>query len=705
MLAGNHRYLVATSASHIEYRSRRGVPFLLKQIIRARRALRKALYGNVLRPLFFVSRIGRRIVLGRVGTGALLDYIYEQRPSGYSRIGKAVDRALLSMPAAKATRHKLDKIRSLILQEIESNQSRSRPTRIVDLGSGAARYLHNPDRKYEGNGSHIEALCLDIDSRCLRAGRRLPQEFPIQYRKGNVDKLGHYQRLANRIGWKPNIAVVSTCYDLLDDSTTRKSLEELYQSMDAGGVAIIASQVRNPSHALIEKTKLRRNKAPEIHYREPFIIRKWMIESGYKEVSVELDKWGMYAFYIGRKTGEASSRVSETPILAKGREYRRVVKMRSNNAYPYMRGFTPLANGRAVRGNSRVVHMATNDYLGMRLHPKVIQAAILATRKYGVSTTSSRILVGNLDIHEKLQSRLASFLGFEDSLVLTTGYGTNVGVVSSLVAEGEVAFVDRLAHASILDGCKLSGGEARFFTHNSMTALERLLEANEHIYGKLIICDGVYSMDGDLAPLPELFGLAEKYDAALLIDDGHATGVYGDRGKGTLEHFSIKDRDRCVLVGSLGKGLGSTGGFVAGKREIVDYLRHTARPLLFSTAMPPASAAAALAALDILEDNRWLIEQLWLNTRRIREGLADLGYNLGTSVSPLIPVIIGDEYKVYKMVGALEESGIIVDGLGPPAVKQTQCRIRIKMMATHRADDIEYVLQQFKRVGRRFGAI
>lgn len=680
---------------------------VLKKMVSIRVKLKRLLYKRILRSLLFTSRIGRKAIFGHIGKGLFVDYIYEMRPSGYTRFGQFMDRIVLMLPAVRATRFKFEKLSDLLRSEISKNSQINKTTKIVDLGSGPARYLVRVAKKEKYQRKDFQAVCLDIDKTSLRIGKQIGKGLPIEYRVGNINQLGCYKRFADKKRWEPNLVIISTCYDFLDDSATRKSLEELYHSLEPGGTVVIVSQIRNPNGHLLKGIKFPdRGANGTVHYREPFVVKKWMQESGYKDIGMELDQWGMYCFYTGKKIGDISSanKNLNIPIFLKGRMYKRVIDMRSNDAYQYMRGFRPSGNGQGFRGNQPVILMAINDYLGLRVHPKVIQAIIGAAKKYGASTTSSRILAGNIELHEELQSKLSSFLNLEDVLIFSSGYAANTGVVAAILGKSEVAIVDRYAHASLLDGCKLSEGITRFFAHNSIPNLEKLLEEHKGA-NKLIICDGIYSMDGDLAHLPDIFRLAEQYDAGLLLDDGHATGVFGAKGRGTLEHFNIRNKERCLLIGSLGKALGSTGGFVAGNREVIDYLRHTTRSLLFSTGLPPVCAAAAIAALEIIQDEPWLIQQLWSNTWKMRQGLTALGYDIGTSISPLIPIIIGDEYKVYKMSVALEEAGVVIDGVAPPAVKQNQCRLRIKMMATHTDTDIATALELLKKIGRRFGAI
>ncbi len=658
-------------------------------------------YRKILLPLVFTSRLGRMIALGHLGKGSFVEYIYKNRPSGYRRIGHLVDKILLLLPAARATREKTQRIHEILHAEIVKNLQTNKSTRIVDLGSGSASYLLNLLKSTDGK--RVEALCFDIDKRTLNRARRISKGSSIDYRFGNVARLTHYIRLSRKIGWKPNIVVVSTCYEFMDDAKVRSSIDEIYQNLEPGGMLFIISQYDNPSKKLIKILTIG-NHNVHVFYRKPFTIKKWMIEAGFKDIKTHLERWGMYVFYTGRKTGKEVLNKDSAPIFQKAILYRRASEQRAANTYQYMRGFIPLRDGKALRGDEKVIMMATNDYLGLRMRPEVLEAATRALRKYGSSTASSRILTGNLDIHEDLQAKLAEFLDVEDVLLFSSGYAANLGVVSSLLEKDDVALIDRNVHASLLDGCKLSAGKTRFFIHNNIGELEKLLQEDIDTSNRLIICDSVYSMDGDMAPLPGICSLAEKYNSGVIIDDGHATGVLGKNGGGSLEYFNIAT-NHCVITGSLGKALASEGGFAAGSHAIIDYLRHTARSLLFTTALCPANVAAALAALRIIQEEPWLIERLWSNTLMLRTGLSDMGYDTGKSCSPIIPVIIGDESKVYKLVLALEESGIIVDGVGPPAVKKNLSRVRIRVTAAHGEEDLDTTLKEFKKIGGKIGAI
>ncbi len=667
-------------------------------------AIEKAFYQKILKPIFFTSRLGRRGIFGHVGDGLFVDYVYRNKPSGYNKMGNIVDRILLNLPVAKATKEKKDRLYSILNAEIGKNILNNKITKIVDLGSGPARYL--AELSLGRNREELQSICLDIDNSSLKKGKLISMGSPIEYRLGNITKLRRYKKLSQKIGWRPNIVVVSTCYEFLSDGVVRASIEDVYNNLDTGGMLIIVAQVENPSKKLFEYLSVKQNNSGNrLLYRAPFIIKKWLIEAGFKQINISTDEWNIYSYFIGKKSGVNESDSNTKPIFSKNFDYKRAQEQRSKNIYQYMRGFNPLKNGKALRGEQKVVMMASNNYLGLAMREEIIRAAACAIKKYGASTTSSRILTGNLDIYEELQEKLSEFLNTEDALVFSTGFMANIGVISCLLGKGDVAFVDRNAHASLLDGARLSDGEARYFSHNSTEQLERLLQIKDNtVKGKLIVCDGVYSMDGDLAPLPEICDLADKYHAGLVVDDGHGVGIFGEHGRGAIEHLKVEGRVD-IILGSLGKALASVGGFVAGNHTIIDHLRHTARPLLFSTGLAPANVAASLAAINIIQKEPWLRQKLWSNTIKVKKSLRAMGYNTGKSETPLIPIIIGDETTTYKMVIALEESGVIVDGVSFPAVKKNQSRIRIRVIATHTSMDLDLALEAFKAIGKKFGVI
>jgi glycine C-acetyltransferase len=352
-----------------------------------------------------------------------------------------------------------------------------------------------------------------------------------------------------------------------------------------------------------------------------------------------------------------------------------------------------------------MVMMASNNYLGLTTHPKVVQAGIKAQEKYGAGSGSVSLLAGTLDLHRQLEEKLARFKGCEDAIVFPTGYSTNVGCVSGLLRKGDVAINDRLNHASIIDGCKLSGADIRTFKHNDLQSLERLLEkCNQEYQGKLIIVDGVFSMDGDIAPLPELVALARRFGARVMIDEAHATGVIGEHGRGTPEHWHLEGQID-VVAGTLSKGLGGIGGFVASTREVVNYLRFFGRSYMFSTSLPPAVSASLLAALEVIETEPELRQRLWENIRYFTGRLRRLGFDLGHAETAIIPVIIGDDTKVQRMCREMHEAGIFLNPVAYPAVPKRLARLRLSLMATHTKEDLDQTLDALERVGRKYAVI
>lgn len=352
-----------------------------------------------------------------------------------------------------------------------------------------------------------------------------------------------------------------------------------------------------------------------------------------------------------------------------------------------------------------MVMMASNNYLGLTTHPKVVEAGLKAQEKYGAGSGSVALLAGTLDLHRELEERLARFKGCEDAIVFPTGYSTNVGCISGLLRKGDVAINDRLNHASIIDGCKLSGADIRTFKHNDLRSLEHLLErCDEEYQGKLIIVDGVFSMDGDIAPLPDLIALARRFGARLMIDEAHATGVIGDHGRGTPEHWHVEGQVDLV-AGTLSKGLGGIGGFVASTKEVVNYLRFFGRSYMFSTSLPPAVSASLIAALEVIAAEPELRSRLWENIRYFMGRLRKLGFDLGNAETAIIPVVIGDDTKVQLMCREMHEAGIFLNPVAYPAVPKRLSRLRLSLMATHTREDLDLTLDALERVGRKYGVI
>ena len=391
-------------------------------------------------------------------------------------------------------------------------------------------------------------------------------------------------------------------------------------------------------------------------------------------------------------------------LLDKSVRFTRAREAQAAGFYPF---FIPIESSDGaevlVRGEPKIM-MGSNNYLGLTHHPKVIAAAEAALKKYGTGCTGSRFLNGTLDLHEQLEDRLAHFLGKEAALVFSTGYQTNLGVVSSLVHKGDYLFLDKLNHASLVDSARLAYGTVCRYHHNDMWALEQQLAQAPADAGKLIVTDGVFSMDGDIVNLPDMVSLAENYNADILVDDAHAIGVLGEQGGGTAQHFGLEDRVS-LIVATFSKSLASIGGVVAGAEPVIHYLKHHARALIYSASMPPASVATVLAALDVIEEEPERREALWRNTRRMQDGLKSLGYDIGESETPVIPVLIGDLPEMLMLWKQMFDSGIFTNPVIPPAVPEHSCRLRIAMMATHTNAQIDYVLDAFAQRGRQRAAV
>ncbi|MGE5559944.1 MAG: aminotransferase class I/II-fold pyridoxal phosphate-dependent enzyme [Chloroflexota bacterium] len=352
-----------------------------------------------------------------------------------------------------------------------------------------------------------------------------------------------------------------------------------------------------------------------------------------------------------------------------------------------------------------MVMMASNNYLGLTTHPKVVAAGRAANDKYGAGAGSVPLLAGTLDIHRQLEQRLAKFKGCEDAIIFTSGYSSNVGCVSGLVGQGDVAINDRINHASIVDGCRLSGGETKWFRHNDMKSLNRTLRDCDKAYnGKLVIVDGVFSMDGDIAPLPQIVELAKQYGARVMIDEAHASGVIGEHGRGTPEHWHMEGQVD-IVAGTLSKGLGGVGGFVASSKQVIDYLRFYARSYMFSTAMTPAITASLIAAIDVIENEPELRERLWANIRYMMTNLRAMGFDLGNAETAIIPIIIADDLKVKEMAASIHKRGVFVNPVFYPAVAKRKARIRLSLMATHTQEDLDQTLAAIEAAAKEHGVL
>ncbi len=392
------------------------------------------------------------------------------------------------------------------------------------------------------------------------------------------------------------------------------------------------------------------------------------------------------------------------PLLKKVRQFKEVERIKASGLYPYFRPISS-AQDTVVQMNGRKVLMfGSNSYLGLVNHPEVKEAVKRAAEKYGSGCAGSRFLNGTLDIHLELEGELADLVRKEAALLYSTGFQVNLGVISALVGKGDFIITDREDHASIMDGAFLCFGKLVRFAHNDMTALEERLEQCPLEAGKLIAVDGVFSMMGDIADLPGIARLAEKYSAAVLVDDAHAIGVLGRGGAGTCDHFGLTDKIH-LIMGTFSKSLASLGGFIASDKPTIEYLKHNSRALMFSASMSPANVAAALSSLRIMQREPERIERLWHNTRLMRDGLQGLGFDTGRSQTPIIPVRVGDRTTCFKMCKRLEEEGIFVNPVVSPAVGPNEALLRISFMATHTDEQISFALEKLKKVGQELHVI
>lgn len=363
------------------------------------------------------------------------------------------------------------------------------------------------------------------------------------------------------------------------------------------------------------------------------------------------------------------------------------------------------ATGPTVLLNSRrVILLSSNNYLGLATHPDVMEAAIAATKVYGVGAGASRLVCGSLAPHEELETVLAQFKNTEASLTFAAGYLANIGVIPALIGKGGFILADRLCHASLIDGCKLSGATFRVYHHRDMNHLERLLTRRSATMPTLIVTDGVFSMDGDIAPLRDIATLAEQFDAAVLVDDAHGTGILGRSGKGSLEHCDVETRIR-YHMGTLSKALGGAGGYLAGSAEFIAYLVNTCRTFTYTTAPTPASAAAATAALRVIGQEPERRARLWSNREQLAQGLARLGYQLTASESPILPILIGDPDRALSLAQKLLDFGVYAPAIRPPTVPPATSRIRLTITADHTAEHIDEALTALEHAGRALNII
>jgi 8-amino-7-oxononanoate synthase len=386
-------------------------------------------------------------------------------------------------------------------------------------------------------------------------------------------------------------------------------------------------------------------------------------------------------------------------LFEKCDEYTLAHEVRALGVYPYYHAIEESTATEARICGQWKIMVGSNNYLGLTHHPAVQAAARAAMSKYGTGSTGSRLLNGTIDLHEQLEARFARFFHKEAALVFTTGYQASLGALAPLVGRDDHLFLDRLDHASLVDGARLAHGTVHRYAHGDFQGLARQLALAEGHGGRLIVTDGVFSMEGSIVDLPRLVAVAREHGAALLVDEAHAVGVLGARGEGTAHHFGVEDEVDLIMA-TFSKSLASVGGVVAGPAPVIDYMRHHARSLIYTASMPPASVAGVLAALDILEREPERRERLWANTRRVADGLRSLGLDLGASQTPIIPVLVGDTMRSLQAWRALFDEGVFTHPIVPPAVPPNAARIRVSMTAEHTDEQIDRVLEAFARVSR-----
>jgi len=372
--------------------------------------------------------------------------------------------------------------------------------------------------------------------------------------------------------------------------------------------------------------------------------------------------------------------------------------------YPYFRVIESGQDPVVTMDGQRVIMLGSNNYLGLTNNPEIKAAAARALKTYGTGTTGSRFLNGTLDIHVELEEKLARFMHRESALTFSTGYQVNLGVISSLIGRQDVVILDNLDHACILDGARLSFGRVLKYGHNDMDALEERLRSVGDDRSAMIVVDGVFSMEGDLADLPRIVELKNEFGARLMVDDAHGVGVMGGKGRGTAEHFGVEDETDLVM-GTFSKSLAAVGGFVAGEKEVIDFIKHNARSLIFSAAPPPASVASVIKALEIIEREPERRRNLWENTDYMKREFTGMGYNTGHSASPVIPLVVGDDTTAFKMTFRLQDEGVFANPVVSPAVPPGRAMIRTSYMATHTRDQLDRALEVFRTVGREMGVI
>lgn len=379
-------------------------------------------------------------------------------------------------------------------------------------------------------------------------------------------------------------------------------------------------------------------------------------------------------------------------------------KAKAAGVYPYFRPISSDQDTVVQIDGKPVLMFGSNSYLGLTNHPKIKEGSIKAVEKYGTGCAGSRFLNGTLDIHIELEEKLAKLVGKEEALVYATGFTVNSGVVPCLGGREDYLLLDRLNHASIIEGSRLSMAKQFKYRHNDMEQLEKFLQQCEPDKIKLIVADGVFSMEGDLAKLPEMVDLAKKYNASIMIDEAHSLGVFGETGAGVCEHFGVQN-DVELVMGTFSKSLATIGGFIASNKDVINYLKHNSRTLIFSASITPAAAGAVLAALEVMAEEKWRQKALWDNTHRMLQAFKDKGFETGHTTTPIIPLYVRDNEKTFRLTRMLMDDGVFVNPVVSPAVPSQDTLIRISLMATHTFDQIDEAVEKITKNAKLLGII
>ncbi|MEA2022116.1 MAG: pyridoxal phosphate-dependent aminotransferase family protein, partial [Candidatus Caldatribacteriota bacterium] len=382
----------------------------------------------------------------------------------------------------------------------------------------------------------------------------------------------------------------------------------------------------------------------------------------------------------------------------------RVERMKKKGTFFYLKNIEDGSEPRVFIDQKEKIMLASYNYLGLINHPKLKEAAIKALEKYGTGTAGVRLLSGTTKLHEELEAKIAEFKSAEDAITYTSGYVTNLAVITSLYQKGDLVIIDKIDHASIIDGCILSGARFKTFLHNNMQRLEDVLINSEEYANKIIVVDGVYSMEGDVANLPEISRLAKKYNAKVMVDEAHSIGVLGKTGHGIEEYFGLKNAVD-IHMGTLSKTIPSVGGYIAGNKDMIDYLKHNSRPFIFSAPLPPVTAAVAKASLEVIEDEPERIENLQKNMKRFKEGIDSMGYNTGGSVTAIVPLIVGGEEDTLELCKMVNDEGVFICPILFPAIPKGTNRLRAHVLTTHTSEDVDKALDIFERAGKKLGLI